>query len=115
MPHLPRLSSGRSQALGLALSLLAGTQANAQSAGDVLDKMTPEQSTSYINGVVEGLAYARWLQDKPDRTGMACIYDWNYGDDAKANSRRLIAWLERHPDKPVGALVHTLIKKDCGA
>ncbi|CTQ58135.1 hypothetical protein LA5095_01947 [Roseibium album] len=89
-------------------------EARAQTAGDVLDKMSAEQSASYINGVVEGLAYARWLKDRPDQTGMRCIYDWNYGEDSEVNTQRLLTWFEQQPDKPVGALVHVMIKKDCG-
>ena len=90
-------------------------EANAQSARDVLTKMSTPESTSYIAGVVEGLAFARWIQDKPDKTGMSCIYDWYYGPDKEARFNRVRTWLERHPDKGVGPLMYVLIKKECGA
>lgn len=89
-------------------------EAVAQSAGDVLNKMEPDQSASYINGVVEGLAFARWVKDKPDKTGMQCIYDWYYRSDTETNFKTVMSWLERHPDKPVGGLMYVLIKKECG-
>ena len=88
-------------------------EAAALTANDVLNNMSSDESTSYINGVVEGLAYSRWLRDKPSVEGMNCINNWHYkGGDA--NYKRTLTWLERHPDKPVGALLHVLIKKECG-
>jgi len=90
-------------------------QATAQSASDVLTKMKPEETTSYLAGVVEGLAAARWIKDKPDNIGMKCIYDWYYRGETEARFNRVRAWLERHPDKPVGTLMYVLIKKECGA
>lgn len=89
-------------------------QAAALTANDVLNKMSADESASYINGVVEGLAYSRWLRDKPSVKGMSCINNWHY-KGGQANYKRTLAWLERHPDKPVGALLHVLIKKECGA
>lgn len=88
-------------------------QANALTAGDVLNKMTSEQSVSYINGVIEGLAYSRWLRDRPSSKGSKCIYDWYY-QGGKKSFNQTMSWLERHPDKPVGALIYVLTKKKCG-
>lgn len=87
----------------------------AQSADDVLNKMEPGETTSYLAGVVEGLAFARWLKDRPDQTGSKCIYDWYYETDTETRFNRVRAWLKRHPDKGVGALMYVLIKKECGA
>jgi len=117
MPALARQISPKSNMIAAAVlgaSFVAPPLAQAQSAGDLINKMTPEQSASFIGGVVEGLAFARWNKDKPDDTGMKCIYDWKYGESASVNAQRLNEWLERNPDKPIGVLVHTLIKRDCG-
>lgn len=100
--------------LGVMLGCVDSRQVEAQTAGDVIGKMNPDQRWNYIAGVVEGLAFARWTKDKPDKTGMKCIYDWYYQGD-KRNFNRTMTWLERHPDKPVGGLLYVLIKKDCGA
>lgn len=45
---------------------------------------------------------------------MTCIYDWYYESDTEARFKRVRAWLERHPDKPVGGLMYVLVKKECG-
>lgn len=97
----------------LGTTLVSADFVYAQSAGDVLNKMNSDQRFGYIGGVVEGLATARWLKDKPDQTGMQCIYNWYLSDDKK-QFNTMMTWLERHPDKPVGTLIHVLIKRECG-
>ncbi len=88
--------------------------AQAQTAGDVLNKMNADQQASYIAGVIEGLAYSRFLRDKPEEAGMKCIYGWYHnGKDEKW--KQMQQWFGRHTDKPVGVLLHVLIKKECGA
>ena len=79
-----------------------------------MNKMSPEHRVGYIDGVVEGLAYSRWLKDRPSEKGMRCIYSW-YHNGKKERWQTIFAWLKRHPDKPVGALLYVLIKKECGA
>ena len=89
--------------------LLLGGSAQALTADDVLNKMNADQRFGYIAGVVEGLAYARWAKDRPDSTGMNCIYNWYY-QGADERSHLVDTWLRRHLDRPVGALLHVLIK-----
>jgi hypothetical protein len=101
-------------ACSIVLVVLGSTNvAHAQTAGDVLDKMPAEQQASYVAGVIEGLAYARFLRDKPDETGMQCIYDWYYGSGAEKWGE-IEQWFRRHADKPVGPLVHVLTERECG-
>lgn len=105
----------RAKALGAALAMaLVPQNALAIDANDVLTKMSRDHRIGYINGVVEGLTFARWLKDRPDTTGVKCIHNWYYGDPAKSGKVTL-QWLERNPDKTVGLLMHALIKKECGA
>lgn len=92
---------------------LFSSEAMAQTAGDVMTKMSVNERGRYFAGVVEGLAYARWLRDRPDETGFKCVYDWYY-EGGEENHRRIDAWLNRHPDKPIGPLFHVLIKRKCG-
>ena len=111
-----RWKKARSQAVVCSIFLAAlgsADAARAQTAGDVLDKMPAEQQASYIAGVIEGLAYARFLRDRPDETGMQCIYDWYYGSGAEKWGQ-IEQWFRRHADKPVGALVHVLTERECG-
>ncbi len=90
-------------------------QAETLDAEFVLNKLTAEQRGSYLAGVVEGLAFSRFLQDRPDESGMTCIYDWQSSNLADAGKLEQVhAWLARHSDKTVGVLLYTLIKKDCG-
>lgn len=90
-----------------------GGAAQAITADDVLNKMNADQRFGYISGVIEGLAFARWTKDQPDSTGMNCIYDWYYQGGGE-RSNQVDTWLRRHLDRPVGALLHVLIKRDCG-
>lgn len=93
-------------------SAARGTELNA---GFVLNKMNVDQQVSYVAGVVEGLAYSRYLRDKPDQSGMQCIYDWYGKNTGKVQISKMDAWFAKHPDKPVGVLLYVLIKQDCGA
>lgn len=86
----------------------------AQNAGDVLTEMQPREQSSYIAGVIEGLAFSRFLNDRPDTTGMQCIYDWYYQSETD-RWPSIEQWFGRHPDRPVGAMLHVLIGRDCGS
>lgn len=97
------------------LSLIGvfSSEVTAQTAGDVMNKMNSDERGSYFAGVVEGLATARWLRDRPDAEGSNCVFNWYY-EGGEETRRRIHAWLNRHPDKPVGPLFHVLIKRKCG-
>ena len=93
--------------------LKTGT-AQALTANDVLNKMDGKEQASFLAGVVGGFAYSRYLKDRPDKTGMNCIYDWYYGSGDKKWGR-IEDWFSRHLDKPAEPLLYVLIKKECGA
>ena len=99
--------------IGMLVAGISPSIASSLNADAVLNKMTLEQRHSYVSGVIEGLAYSRWLKDKPSDVGMQCIYKWYYSGKTE-NLKKIYAWFERHPDKPVGALLYVLIKKECG-
>nr|WP_319390397.1 hypothetical protein [uncultured Cohaesibacter sp.] len=100
-----------------ALAMVSANAANATdfNAGVVMKKMNAEQRKWYVSGVVDGLAYARFLQDKPSEVGMQCIYDWYFNDNEKLWNNTLIPTFERYSDKPVTAIIHVLSQKKCGA
>ncbi len=75
-----------------------------------MSQMNTDQRVSYVSGVVEGLAFSRYLRDRPDETGMNCIYQWH----ADTESADLNAWFERHPERTIGVLLYTMIKRVCG-
>ena len=103
---------------GLFVSLFAAMSSQAQAgeinAGYLLSKMNTDQQVSYVAGVVEGLAFSRYLRDKPDQSGIKCVYHWYDQNSSKSQIKKMDNWFARHPDKPVGALLHVLIKKRCG-
>ncbi|MCP4182466.1 MAG: hypothetical protein GY761_04010 [Hyphomicrobiales bacterium] len=98
--------------LGMLVAETNVVKASELNAGFVMNKMSADEQVSYVAGVVEGLAYSRYLRDKPDQSGMKCVYDWYAGENV---TRQVDQWFKRHPDKPVGVLLHVLIKKECGA
>ena len=93
--------------------VVPGAQAKNLDAGFVLNKMDDKQRYGFVSGVVEGLAYARFLRDRPHEEGMICITDWYYGGGVEV-WKKIERWLARHPDKPVGVLLYVLVKKKCG-
>ncbi|MEP5730829.1 MAG: hypothetical protein ABJL67_15835 [Sulfitobacter sp.] len=93
--------------------LSSGGSADALTADDVLNKMSDEQRHGYVSGMVDAFAFARWQANKPDKTGMQCIYNWYYSGDADTK-RKIYAWFERHLDKHADALLFVLVKKECG-
>ena len=102
----------RNAALACAV-LAAPAQAKNLNAGYVLNEMTGDQRVSYVEGIVDGLAYARFLRDRPDDTGYLCIVGW-YQNDSAEKWKLVRKWLSRHPDKPVPLLMYLMIKKECG-
>lgn len=83
-------------------------------AGFVLNQMDEQNRSGFIAGVIEGLAYARFLRDKPNEDGMRCVTNWFYTDTAKRWETIKVVFA-RHHDKPPAVLLHLLIKKECGA
>lgn len=63
---------------GVVSTALSTQKAEALTAAEVMDNMNNEQIVGYTAGIVDGLATARWLSDKPDASGMQCIFDWYY-------------------------------------
>lgn len=87
-------------------------------AGVVLKEMPAGEQASYIMGIIEGFAYARFRKDTvaagaKDETGMKCIYDWFY-KDTKAAFERIEATFTKYADQYPAVLLAAMIKKECG-
>ena len=98
--------------------LSSGSSAQAQNldAGFVLNELSTKEQSAYISGVVEGLAYARFLRDRPNETSMVCVQNWYFGaEDKKAVLAELFQLFEDYKDLPVAVLVNSVAKKECGA
>ena len=100
--------------LAVVTLLALGKGAAALTADDVLNKMPRERGTSYLDGNVEGLATARWIKDKPDGTGVNCIYDWYFQQPKNPVVDRIYALFGKYPDQQAGALMFVLLKEECG-
>ncbi|MCR9089216.1 MAG: hypothetical protein NXH97_21035 [Rhodobacteraceae bacterium] len=89
------------------------TQAEDLSAGVVLTKMDANERYTYVAGIIEGLAYARFVSDgREEQPGMACIYGWFYEEDGAVD--QIWAAFERFPDHLPGAVTAALIERRCG-
>lgn len=104
----------RNAALALPLATLpAGAGATDFTAGVVMEKMDTKQRFSFVAGVVEGLAYARYAKDGKQTNGMKCIYDWFYEKDD--TTQKIYAAFDRFKDYLPGAVIAALVEKECGA
>ena len=81
-------------------------------AGVVAEKMSAGERYTYVAGIVEGLAYARFQKDGKSPKGMSCIYDWFYKD--KATIGRVEQMFRENPDYPPGAVVGVMAEAQCG-
>jgi hypothetical protein len=100
--------------LAAAAFLSSGKDAAALTADEVLDNMNADQWFGYVSGVVDGLATARWLQDRPNAEGMQCIYDWYVQRPPAEVLAEIETWFGRHRDQQAGVLLHVLINRECG-
>ena len=91
---------------------LAQTKGEQFDAEKVMNKMTSAERTTYLAGVVEGLAFARYLKDGKQKAGMECIYDWFYED--KTTIRAIHTAFDRFPTYPPGAIIDVMVKRKCG-
>lgn len=82
-------------------------------ADEVVNKMTERERSTYLAGIVDGFTQARWVKDKPDQSGMKCIFNWYYkgGNSTQANIEK---WFSRHLTKEANGLLYVLVKRECG-
>ncbi|MCV6575107.1 MAG: hypothetical protein OIF58_05165 [Cohaesibacter sp.] len=78
-----------------------------------LKVMEKKELHAYISGLVEGLAYARYVQDGKDADkGMKCILDWYYKTEEAAP--KVLRAFVHFKGLTANAVVGALIKKECG-
>ena len=78
----------------------------------MIDLMSDDDQYVFMAGIVEGLAYARFRSDNKSTDGMACIYDWFYGD--VRSSLTILDAFAAFPDRMPGAIIGALTKRECG-
>ena len=100
----------------LALFCAMGASASASgqelTTGVIMDRMGNNERFHYIAGIVEGLAYARYINDGQETGGMACINNWFYGQDGAIE--QVYQAFGEFPDYPPGAVMSVLLGQVCG-
>ena len=87
-------------------------------AGVVMEKMTANERAPYIQGVIEGLAFAQYQRDNLHLEGdaktvadMKCVYDWFY---QKPHTLDLIyAAFGKYPNHTPATIISSLLKQSC--
>ena len=99
--------------LAMIINGLQENPAHALSGEDVLTKLDTDAQYHYVSGILQGLGYARFLQDRPDEKGLVCIQDWliDGGVDRWEIAKQ---WLEHHKEKPTSVIIYAMVRQDCG-
>lgn len=96
--------------------LLSPAPANAAgthfTAGVVMEKMSAAERYTFVAGIVEGLAMARYKKEGKKPEGMKCIYNWFY--ETPDVMRTVSAAFEKFPSYPPGTVVDVLTRSKCG-
>ena len=84
-----------------------------------MEKMDAQARVPFIQGVIDGLAYSRFLRDnvhvegdKKDEAGMTCVYDWYFKKPHALDT--IYQAFDKFPDYPPVAIINSLIKQECG-
>lgn len=93
-------------------------QGTAMTAGALMERMDPNQRFVFMSGVVEGLAYARFVRDTKqsgtkEYLGMHCIYDWFYDNGVEQIDHVEAAFAKYHDQTPA-VVMTAMINKECG-
>ena len=86
--------------------------AEEMTAGVIMEKMEVGERYVFTAGIVEGLAYARYIKDGRDTAGRSCIYKWFYDD--KTTVDVIYEGFKRYPQLLPGQVVGTLANEKCG-
>lgn len=77
-----------------------------------MQRMDGAERFTFVAGIIEGLAMARYARDNQQPAGMRCIYDFLY-QNREAALRQIYAGFERYPTYPPGTVVHVLVSQRC--
>ena len=81
-------------------------------AGVVMTEMEQSDRLPFVAGIIEGLAYSRFIKDGQQTDGMGCIYDWFYEADARI--MQIYQAFESFPEHLPGAVVAAMVERECG-
>ncbi len=82
-------------------------------AGTVLDVMNSKEKNAYFTGIIEGLAYARFVRDgKRSDGGMKCVYDWYF--EKKGTFKTILVAFRKFKTYRGNAIIGALVARECG-
>ncbi|MEM8625379.1 MAG: hypothetical protein AAGG47_17905 [Pseudomonadota bacterium] len=110
LAHLHRMGFAVAIANGLA-TLLSAEDETVLTAGVVLERMDARERYTFIAGITEGLAAARYAAERPATDGRACIYQWFYGEEETMG--RIVHAFEHFADRLPGEIVLAMIQRRC--
>lgn len=99
--------------LFMGISSIQTDRAQALTGEEILTKLDTDGQYHYISGILHGLAYTRFLRDRPDHTGYKCIKTWLVKGGVK-NWEIAEKWLQNNKKLTAGAIINTLMERECG-
>ena len=115
---IKKLAVAGALALGVNTAFANDNAGSPMTAGLVMEKMPAGERFSYVAGIVEGFAHARFLyetreQGRKTQAGMNCIYNWFYGTGGQTYVR-VEAAFRKYPEHYPATLIAAMLKKRCG-
>jgi len=104
--------------LGASSAFANDNKGTAMTAGVIVKKMPARERASYVMGMIDAMAYARFVKDtkakgEKDQAGMACIYDWFHKDGVERMVQIDTAF-RKYASYPSSMVVTAMVKKACG-
>ena len=88
-------------------------QASALTGEEVLTTLSQDQRFGYVTGIIDALAYAQFLEEKPSEKGMKCRLDWFYKDGVES-WKIMKKWFENNPSQHAFVVINTILNRECG-
>lgn len=98
--------------LSLLFVLFFAAPAFALTAGEVIDRMTPDQRAAYFVGAIEMATYLAQTQEK-NPAKAKCIADWYIHDPAKKGTEEVVAVFRANKQRDAIALLNIVIARHC--
>lgn len=104
--------------LGASSAFANDNKGTPMTAGVIVREMPARERASYVMGMIDAMAYARFVKDtkargEKDQTGMICIYDW-LQDDMVHRMGQIDAAFRKYGNYPPSMVVTAMVKKACG-
>lgn len=98
--------------LGMSPPSLAQLPSDGMVNAGYIMSLTSEQRVLFLAGVIDGLAYARFVADGKKTDGMNCVYGWFASKDNR-HLEVIHEAFKRRPDFLPSAIVSALVERAC--